>query len=175
MRYMTLALGTIVSLHITADTRAAVAQASAAPAGKASQGTSLHACSLLTDADITRIKGTPNPLNVPPDRTDMPDGASTCNFVGLDLTLTPRVTTQNFESNRKSAAQQPNTTTEPTSGVGEEAYFYVRTRPSSSNVGIVFRAGSYQVALGDRVRSDSVAWFKPKLVELAKVAAAKLR
>ena len=105
----------------------------------------------------------------------MPNGATTCSYVGLDLTLTPRVTKQNFEANRKSAAQQQNTTTEPVAGVGEEAYFYIRTRPSSSNVGIVFRTGSYQVALGDRVRSDSVAWFKPKVVELARLAATKLR
>ena len=105
----------------------------------------------------------------------MPNGATTCNFVGLDITLTPRVTSPNFEANRKSAAQQPNTTTEPLSGVGEEAYYYIRSRSTSSNVGIVFRTGTNQVALGDRVRSDSVAWFKPKLVELAKLAATKLR
>ena len=30
-------------------------------------------------------------------------------------------------------------------------------------------------AQGDRVRSDSVAWFKPKLVEMAELAATKLR
>jgi hypothetical protein len=166
MRYVTLALGTIVALHVTVGAHAAVAQAS--PAG-------LHACSLLTDADITRITGRPNQLNIPPDSSGMPNGSTTCNFVGLDLTLTPRVTKQNFESNRKSAGQDRNTTTEPTSGVGEEAYYYVKSRITSSNVGIVFRVGSYQIALGDRVRADSVAWFKPKLVELAKVAAAKLR
>jgi hypothetical protein len=175
MRSSTRALGMLIALHLATAARAAVAQAPAAPAGKASQTTGLHACSLLTDVDITRIKGTRNQLNIPPDRTDMPNGASTCNFVGLDITLTPRVTKPNFASNRTSAAQERNTATEPASGVGEEAYFYVKSRPSSSNVGIVFRVGSYQVALGDRVRSDSVAWFKPKLVELAKVAAAKLR
>jgi hypothetical protein len=166
MRYVTLAFGTIVALHVTAGAHAAVAQAS--PAG-------LHACSLLTDADIGRVTGTPNRFNSPPERSEMPNGSTVCNFVGLDMTLTPRVTTQNFESNRKSAGQDKDTTTEPASGVGEEAYFYVKSRISSSNVGIVFRVGSYQVALGDRVRSDSVAWFKPKLVELAKIAAAKLR
>ena len=114
-------------------------------------------------------------MNIPPERSEMPNGGSVCNFVGLDMTLTPRVTKQNFEANRKSAGTDRNTTTEPTSGVGEEAYFYVKSRVSSANVGIVFRGGSYQVALGDRVSSDSIAWLKPKLVELAKVAAAKLR
>jgi hypothetical protein len=175
MRFIARALGVIVALHIAAGARTVVAQASPAPAGKDSQMSGLHACSLLTDADITRIKGTPNQLNIPPERSEMPNGATMCNFVGLDLTLTPRVTKPNFESNRQSAGQERNTTTEPASGVGEEAYFYVKSRPTSSNVGIVFRVGSYQVALGDRVRSDSVAWFKPRLVELAKVAAAKLR
>ena len=174
MRPVVLTLGTIVTLHVAAGARTAGAQAASQTAGKASQATGLHACALLTDADITRITGTVNRFNTPPERSDMPNGATVCNFVGLDLTLTPRVTKQNFESNRKSAAQERNTTTEPVSGVGEEAYFYVRTRSSSSNVGIVFRTGSHQVALGDRVRSDSVAWFKPKLVELAKLAATRL-
>lgn len=175
MRSIALTLGTIVVVHVAVGAQAARAQASAAPAGKASQAAGLHACSLLSDADILRITGTRNQLNTPPARSEMPNGSTVCNFVGLDITLTPRVTKQNFEANRKSAGTERNTTVEPTSGVGEEAYFYVRSRPSSSNVGIVFRSGSYQVALGDRVRSDSVAWFKPKVVELAKVAAAKLR
>ena len=170
-----LTLGTVVAFHITAGAQEAAAQASGAPAAKAAQAAGAHACSLLTDADIARITGRPNRVNIPPERSEMPNGSTTCNFVGLDITLTPRVTAQNFETNRKSAAQQPNTTTEPLSGVGDEAYFYVRTRPSSSNVGIVFRTGLNQIALGDRVRSDSVAWFKPKLVELAKLASKSVR
>ena len=174
MRPVVLTLGTIVTLHVAAGTRPVGGQAPSQTTGQASQATGLHACALLTDADITRITGTRNHFNTPPERSEMPNGSTVCNFVGLDMTLTPRVTKQNFESNRKSAAQERNTTTEPTSGVGDEAYFYVKARPSSSNVGIVFRVGSYQLALGDRVRSDSVAWFKPKLIELAKIAAAKL-
>lgn len=175
MRFMGTALGAIVLVHLAAGARVARAQAPAPPAGTASQASGPHACSLLTDADIERVTGTKNRVNVPPERTDMPNGATVCNFVGLDLTLTPRVTKQNFEANRKSAGQERNTTIESTSGVGEEAYFYVKTRPASANVGVVFRVGTYQVALGDRVRSDSVAWFKPKAVELAKIAATKLR
>jgi len=169
MRSIALTLGTLVALHLAAGAQEAAAQAPAA------QAAGIHACSLVSPDDIARVTGKTNRLKIPPERSDMPNGGSLCNFVGLDLTLTPRVTKQNFESNRQSAGQQPSTTTEPLSGVGEEAYFYVRTRPSSSNVGIVFRTGVYQVALGDRVPSDSVAWFKPKLVELAKLAATKLR
>jgi hypothetical protein len=170
-----MALGTIVAVHVTAGAQAAVAQSSASPAGQASQAGGIHACSLVSEADIARITGRPNQAAIPPERTDMPNGGTVCNFEGLDITLTPRVTKQNFETNRQSAAQGQNTTTEPLSGVGEEAYFYERKRSSSSNVGVVFRVGSYQVALGDRVSSDSVAWFKPKVVELAKLAAAKVR
>ena len=164
MRSIVLTLGTIIAVHVTTGGEVAGAQAAA-----------LHACSLLSDADILRITGTPNRFNTPPERSEMPNGGTVCNFVGLDITLTPRVTKENFEANRKSAGTERNTTIEPASGVGEAAYFYVKSRTTSANVGIVFRSGSYQVALGDRVRSDSVAWFKPKVVELAKIAAAKLR
>ena len=171
MRLFTLGLGTLVTLQLSAAS-AAVAQAPAsAPKGQAG----IHACSLVSEAEIQRVTGTTNRMSTPPSRSDAPNGGTQCNYVGLDIALTPGVTAQNFESNRKSAAQQRNTTTEPVSGVGEEAYYYVRTRSSSSNVGVVFRVGTYQVALGDSVPSDSVEKFKPKVVELAKIAAAKLR
>ena len=171
MRSIALTLGTIVVVQIAAGAQAAQAQA---PATAATQASGPHACSLLSDADILRITGKPNHFKTPPDQSEMPNGGSVCNYVHLDMTLTPRVTKQNFEANRKSAGTERNVTIEPASGVGEEAYFYVKSRTSSANVGIVFRSGSYQVALGDRVRTDSVAWLKPKLVELAKIAAAKL-
>ena len=170
MRSIGVTLGTVMVFHIAAGTPTLAAQA-----GKAPSAAGTHACSLITDADITRITGRANRFNTPPERAEMPNGSTTCSFVGLDITLTPRVTAQNFETNRKAAAQQPNTATEPLSEVSDEAYYLIRTRSSSSNVGIVFRTGTNQIALGDRVRSDSVAWFKPKLVELAKLAATKLR
>lgn len=172
MRIFTLCLGMVVTLQLSAAASVAVAQAPAsAPKGQGG----IHACSLVSEAEIQRVTGTTNRMNTPPSRADTPSGGTQCNYVGLDIALTPGVNAQNFQSNRKSAAQQRNTTTEPLAGVGEEAYYYVLTRSSSSNVGVVFRVGTYQVALGDRVSSDSVEEFKPKVVELARIAAARLR
>ena len=172
MRILPKCLGTAVTLQISAAVAVAFAQAPpSAPKGQAI----IHACSLVSEADIQRITGTANRMNTPPSRADSPSGGTQCNYVGLDIALTPGVNAQNFQTNRKSAAQQRNTTTEPLAGVGDEAYYYVRTRSSSSNVGVVFRVGTYQVALGDSVPSGSVEKFKPKIVELAKIAATKLR
>jgi hypothetical protein len=170
MRLFTLCLRTLVTLQLWAAPSAVIAQAPAS----AAKGASPHACSLVSEAEIQRVTGTTNRMT-PPSRSDAPNGGTQCNYVGLDIALTPGVNAQNFESNRKSAAQQRNTTTEPLTGLGDEAYFYVRTRSGSSNVGVVFRVGTYQVALGDSVPSDSVEIFKPKVVELAKIAAARLR
>ena len=169
MRSMTLTLGLTLALHVATGARSAIAQA---PTGKTAD---VHACSLLSDADIVRVTGRPNRLNVPPERTDMPNGVTTCNYVGLDITLYPRVTPDNFQATRKREEATKDVTVESASGVGDEAYFSVRARRSSSNVGIIVRRGTYQVALGDRMPADSVAWMKPKLVELAKLAVAKLR
>jgi hypothetical protein len=172
MRLFTVCLGTVVTLQVPAAGSEVVAHI---PAAALRGQAGIHACSLVSETEIQRVTGTTNRTNTPPFRGDAPGGGTQCNYAGLDIALTPGVTAQNFESNRKSAAQQRNTATEPLAGVGDEAYYYVRTRASSSNVGIVFRVGSYQVALGDRVPADSVETFKPKIVELAKIAAARLR
>lgn len=170
MRIFTLCLGAVVTLQLSAAASAAQAPASP-PKGQAA----VHACSLVSEADIQRVTGTTNRMNTPPSRSDTPSGGTQCNYVGLDIALTPGVNAQNFQTNRASAAQQRGTTTEPLTGVGDEAYYYIRARSSSSGVGVVFRVGTYQVALGDNVPSGSVEAFKPKIVELAKIAAAKLR
>ena len=172
MRISILCLGTVVTLELSAAAAVSVAQA---PASALKGQAGLHACSLVSETEIQRVTGTTNRMNTPPSRADAPSGGTQCNYVGLDIALTPGVNAQNFQSNRQSAAQQRNTTTEPLAGVGEEAYYYVRARSSSSNVGVVFRMGTYQVALGDSVPAGSVEQFKSKLVELAKIAAAKLR
>ena len=171
MRIFTLCLGSVLTLLLSAGSMAVAHAAASAPQGQ--QG--IHACSLVTEADIQRITGTTNQMKTPPSRSDAPSGGTQCNYVGLDISVTPGVNAQNFQTNRKSAAQQRNTTTEPLTGVGDEAYFLVLSRASSSNVGVVFRVGTYQVALGDRVPANSVEAFKPKVVELARIAAAKLR
>ena len=160
MRSRALTFGVMIALYGVSSAASVAAQ------GSGSQAAGVHACSLLSDADIVRVTGRPNRLNVPPERSEMPNGATTCNFVGLDITLYPRVTPQNFQAMRKTEAGTKDVTVESTSGVGDEAYFSVRARRTSSNVGIIVRRGTYQVALGDRVPNDSVAWIKPKLVDL---------
>ena len=171
MRIFRLFLGTAVTLQLSTALLAFAQGPPSAPKGQAA----IHACALVSEAEIQRVTGATNRMNTPPSRSDAPNGGTQCNYIGLDIALTPGVNAQNFETNRKSAAQQRNTTTEPLSGVGDEAYYYVRARTSSSNVGVVFRVGTHQVALGDTVPSGSIETFKPKLVELAKIAAAKLR
>ena len=176
MRHLAMALGTILIAHALAGVSAAGAQTSGAQPGKGNQTAGVHACSLLSDADIVRVTGKPNHFKTPPETSEMPNGSTGCNFVGVDLTLTPGMTAQTFDINRKQAATGRNVTVEPVAGVGDEAYFYVRTRGrSNNNVGIVFRRGRYQIAMGELTHADSIAWFKPKLVELAKLAATKLR
>jgi hypothetical protein len=170
MRILTLCLATIITLQLSTDLSVRV-QAAGTRAGRQA----IHACSLVSEADLQRITGTTNRPTSPPSRTETPNGATQCNYVGLNIALTPGVNAQNFQANRQSAAQQRGTVTEPLAGVGEEAYYFVRARTSSSQVGVVFRVGTHQVALGDSIPSASVDQFKPKLVELAKVAAAKLR
>ena len=165
-------MGTVVTLQLSAAVSAVATQATQ-PAPKGQAG--LHACELVTEAEVQRVTGTTNRMNTPPSRGGSPSGGTQCNYVGLDIALTPGVNAQNFQTNRNSAAQQRNTRTEALADVGDEAYYYVRARTSTSNVGVVFRVGTNQVALGDTVPSDSVEKFKPKVVELAKIAAAKLR
>ena len=150
-----------------------IAVVSAAATG--GQSAAPHACSLLSDADIARVTGNPNRFKVPIQRSELPSGLTQCNYYALDLALTPRMTPQSFASTRKAQEGGKNVTIESVSGVGDEAYFYVRSRRSTNNVGIIVRAGQYQVALGNLIPADSVAWFKPKLVELAKLAVTKLR
>ena len=165
-------MGTVVTLLLSAAVSTVAAEATqSAPKGPSG----LHACALVSEADIQRVTGTTNRMNTPPSRGGGASGGTQCNYIGLDIALTPGVNAQNFQTNRNSAAEQRNTKTEPLTGVGDEAYYYVRSRTSTSNVGVVFRVGTYQVALGDTVPSDSVEKFKPKFVELARIAAAKLR
>jgi hypothetical protein len=171
MRLSTLCLTTLAILPLWPAPSAVIAQ----PPASAAKGAGIHACSLVTEAEIQRVTGATNQMKTPPSRSDAPNGGTQCNYVGLDIALTPGVNAQNFDINRQAAAQQRNTTTEPVTGLGDEAYVYVRTRSGSSNVGVVFRAGTYQVALGDRVPSDSVKTFTPKVVELARIAATRLR
>lgn len=167
MRPIALMSGTILTLHAAAGARDALAQTSGKSTGP-------HACDLLSNADIARITGQPNRLSIAPERGELPS-LTQCNYYALDVALTPRVTSEVFASTRKQQETGKNVTIESVSGVGDEAYFYVRSRRSTNNVGIIVRAGTYQVALGDLTPADSVAWFKPKLVELAKLAVAKLR
>jgi hypothetical protein len=172
MRILMLCVGTVVTVQLSAAVSTVVAQVTAsAPKGQAG----IHACALVTEAEIQRVTGTTNRMNTPPSRGGTPSGGTQCNYVGLDIALSPGVNAQNFQTNRNSAAQRRNTKTEALTGVGDEAYYYVSARTNSSNVGVVFRVGTYQVALGDSVPSDSVEKFKPKVVELAKIAAARLR
>jgi hypothetical protein len=149
--------------------RATMAQATTGASGV------VHACSLFTDADIARITGRRTPIKFPADTSTLPSGHTECHWVNLGAALTPKVTPQGFAATRKQQESAKNTTIESVSGAGDEAYFWERRAGGDQYVGIVFRVGQYQLALSDMLPPDSVAWLKPKLVELAKFATPKLK
>jgi hypothetical protein len=149
--------------------RAAMAQVTKGPSGV------VHACSLFTDDDIARITGRRAAIKFPADTSALASGHTECHWVNLGAALTPRVTPQQFGATRKQEETAKNTTIESASGVGDEAYFWQRRVGGDQYVGIVFRVGQYQLVLSDMLPPDSVAWLKPKLVELAKFAAPKLK
>jgi hypothetical protein len=148
--------------------RAATAQVSKGASGV------VHACSLFTDADIARITGRAA-VNWPADTSALPSGHTECHWVNLGAALTPKVTPEQFAATRKRQEAAKDIAVASVSGVGDEAYFMERKTGGEQYVGIVFRVGQYQLALSDALPADSVAWLKPKLVELAKFAAPKLK
>jgi hypothetical protein len=135
----------------------------------------VHACSLFTDDDIARITGRRAAVKWPADTSALPSGHTECHWVNLGAALTPKVTPEQFAATRKRQEAAKNMTVASVSGVGDEAYFMERASRTDHQVGIVFRVGQYQLALSDMLAPDSVAWLKPKLVELAKFAAPKLK
>jgi len=149
--------------------RVAVAQSTKGASGV------VHACSLFTEAEIAQITGRAAAVKFPADTSALPSGHTECHWVNLGAALTPNVTQQRFGTTRKQQETAKNTTIESVSGVGDEAYFWERRAGGDQYVGIVFRVGQYQLALSDMLPADSVAWLKPKLVELAKFAAPKLK
>jgi hypothetical protein len=164
----------IISLGVLGLVTTFGASAAMAQATKDASGF-VHACSLFTDADIARITGRLTRINFPADTSALPSGHTECHWVNLGAALTPKVTSQRFQATRKQQETAKNTTIESVSGVGDDAYFWERRAGGDQYVGIVFRVGQYQLALSDMLPPDSVAWLKPKLVELAKFAAPKLK
>ena len=167
-RFDMISLG-VLGIAVMFGARAATAQATRDASGV------VHACSLFTDADIARITGRRAPITFPADTSALPSGHTECHWVNLGAALTPNVTAQLFEATRKQQVSAKNTTIESVSGVGDEAYFWQRRAGGDEYVGIVFRVGQYQLALSDMLPPDSVAWLKPKLVELGKFATPKLK
>jgi hypothetical protein len=152
----------------------ASAQAPAGTSARAGQA-AVHACSLFTDAEIARITGRRAPISFPADTATLPSGHTECHWMNLGAALTPNVTPQRFAATRKQQETAKDVKVTPVSGVGDEAYFWERSAGPDRYTGIVFRVGQYQLALSDMLPPDSVAWLKPKLVELAKFATPKLR
>src|SRR5215218_7532867 len=61
----------------------------------------VHACALLTDADIARITGRKAPSQWPADTSTLPSGHTECHWANLMAALTPNVTPQKFAATRK--------------------------------------------------------------------------
>ena len=169
------------TLGITAVVLTAASLATApAPLGAraaAAQGTTPTACSLVDAAELMRITGRKDVLKqgpVPSEPGDTPKGITECEFLGFSLSLTEGMTPQWFERSR--ADQRKTITTEPVTGVGEEAYYWWDPRPGTyRQVGIALRKGTSRLVVMDLAPSDSIEALKPVLLSVAKSAAAKMR
>jgi hypothetical protein len=61
------------------------------------------------------------------------------------------------------------------SGVGDEAYYLWNPKPGPYRaVGIVYRLGTRQLAIGEMVPSDSIEGRKPTLLSFARLTAPKV-
>jgi hypothetical protein len=142
------------------------------------QGTKVEACSLLTATQIEQISKRTNQFKLAPsasDPTEVPKGVTECHYLGFDFSLTSGGMTRDwFESTRKQQ-EKSGVSTEPVSGLGDEAYFWERKGQGESLVGIAFRVGPNRLVMQDMTPPDSVKFVKPVLLELAKTAAPKLR
>ena len=157
------ALVTAIAMHLSATLSAAAAQAKGEP-------TTLHACSLLSPAEIRRISGKEDPLNLPPRRTDLAGGITECGYLGYNLSLNPDIPSAEFAASRKRQTQS-GAKIEAIAGLGDEAYYWEQ----GMQLGIALRIGQRRLAMVDLIQPDELQAAKTIMLNLAKAAAAKMR
>ena len=144
---------------------------------RALQG-ALTACSVVDTTFVKRLTGRRDYLDRPPIEVEKsipgPERTS-CMYVEVTYELASPMKAGTFASDRAFLAKG-GAKTAPVSGIGDEAYYWWSPQPGRTRpVGIVFRTKSSQLNIFEVTSSDSIEIFKPRLMQLAKSAAAKLR
>ena len=143
----------------------------------ASQGAQT-ACSVVDTTFLKRLTGRRDYLNRPPNVVENsiegPERSS-CMYVEVSYELASPMKPGTFAKDR-AFMEKGGAKTAPVSGVGDEAYYWWSPQPGRTRpIGIVFRTGSKQLNIYEVTSSDSIEIYKPRMMALAKSAAAKLR
>jgi hypothetical protein len=146
-----------------------------APAARAQLADGLKACSLMTQQEIIAITKQTYQFIIPPTATDDIKGVSECDILDYSFSLVGSATPQSFAALKKSQSTAKGVTVQPLSGVGDEAFYYIRHAGSATVVAVFTRVGTRRLAIQDMVPADSAEHVKPVLVALAKAAAPKLK
>ena len=160
---VTLGVALIVAAHMTAS-----------PA-TAQLADGLKACSLMTQREVMDVTKKTYQFVIPPSATDDIKGVSECQILDYNFSLVGTETPQSFAALRQRQSTEKGITVQPLSGVGDDAFYYIRHGGSATVVAVFMRVGKRRLAIQDMVPDDSAAHAKPVLVALAKAAAPKLK
>ena len=149
----------------------------AAATGRTAQG-SQTACSVVDSTFLKRLTGRRDYLGRGPMvvETSVPGPErSACMYLEVTFELASPIKPETFAKDR-AFLEKGGATTAPVSGLGEQAYYWWSAKPGGTRpVAIVFRTKSSQLLIMEVTRADSIEIFKPRLLEMAKSAAAKLK
>jgi hypothetical protein len=148
-----------------------VTTAAAAQAGQT-------ACSIIDAAALKRLTGRQDLMGQGPrvaETSVQEPGRTGCSFLDLDFELVTQPKPGSFQSTR-TFLEKGGATSKPVSGVGEQAFYWWSQKPGRDRpVGIVFKSKSNELLIMQMTSSDSIEILKPKLLEVAKALAPKLK
>ena len=138
-----------------------------------------HACTLLDPAELRQLTGrkdygqAPQPSGPP----QLRQGTTECDYLSISYTLTANMTKEWFARDRQQTeAATDRWKVQSISGLADEAFYMWDPRPGSDrSVGIVIRAGSKRLSIGELASSDSLDASKSLMLSLAKLALPKLK
>lgn len=151
----------------------------ASPTGAGAQASGEHACSLVDAAELKKLTGR-NDYGQKPQASDpsqLRQGTTECDYLNISYTLTSNMTKEWFDRDRRTTEAAPDRwKVQSVSGVGDEAFYMWDPRPGSDrSVGIVVRAGTKRLSIGETASSDSLEASKSLMLSLAKLAVPKLK